>query len=294
MTPAAPFPWEAEPFRLWSVVDMERFYTGLFLASVAQYSRHVGMLLERLGSPTANQPLEADTKESIHSAVSAIAKTFPKDVPFSDVIVQHLARIQSYLEKDSTFPVSEESALYITKDFLENLETELRTHLFLYVPSSRKEMFTNPEKWFWGDITERVRGTEIDIEEACRCHALGRSTATVSHLMRVAEIGLRSLAKTAKVTIKKKDRTLPYLWADWQELITAIRAKKVTGMQTVRGPKRDAELDFYQGALGEFESFKVVYRHHAMHARKSYKEPEAEHVMLYVRGFMRRLAPRTR
>jgi hypothetical protein len=272
---------------------MERFYTGLFLGAVAQYSRVVGMILETHDANTASKPLDDERKASLAHALDGIAKGL-KDIALSQVIVTHLVRVQSYFHEGSQFPLSEESALYITKDFLENLEAELRTHLFLFVPSSRKEMFNKPAQWFWGDVTARVDGTEEDIEEACRCHALSRPTATVSHLMRVAEIGLRSLAKTAQVTIKKKDRSVPLLWADWQDIITAIRAKKVTGLQTVRGPKRDSELDFYQGALGEFESFKDVYRHHVMHARRTYKDPDAEHVMLYVRGFMRRLAPRIR
>ena len=286
-------PWEAEPNRLWSVLDMERFYTGLFMAAVAEYSRQVGILLERSGGANVANPINDDMRERLANAVEAIRQTI-KDVPLSEVIVQHLVRVKSYLRKDSGLTLTEQSVLFFTKDFLENLEVELRTHLFLFVPAQRKEMFNKPDQWFWGDVTERVRGTEADIEEACRCHALGRSTATVGHLMRVAEIGLRSLARTASVTVKKKNRAVPLLWTDWQDMITAIRAKKITGMQTVRGPKRDAELDFYQGALGEFESFKDVYRHHVMHARKSYKDPDAEHVMLYVRGFMRRLAPRTR
>lgn len=285
-------PWLAEPRRLWSVLDMERFYTGRFMAAIAQYNRVVGLLLSSADGAERHSPPNEYQTTSLRAALDGIRQTI-QGVPLSEVIVGDLARTQSYFNDDSTMP-SVESAVYITKSFLENMETELRTHLFLFVPSSRKAMFTKPEEWFWGDVKQRVRGAESDIEEACRCHALDRSTAAVSHLMRAAEIGLRALGKTANITVQKKARTVPLMWADWQDLITAIRAKKVTGLQTARGPKRDAELDFYQGALGEFESFKDVYRHHVMHARKTYQDADAEHVMFYVRGFMRRLAPRIR
>jgi len=251
------------------------------------------MLLERADSATTNEPLQEATRGHLARGLEGIAKTL-EGVPLSEVLVKHLERVRQYLDKDSPLPMSEQSAIYITKDFLDNLEVELRTHLFLFVPSARKDMFTKPEEWFWGEVKERVRDTEVDIEEACRCHALGRSTATVTHLMRVAEIGLRGLARKAGVKVTKKGRNVPLAWAEWQDLIAEIRAKKITGLQTPRGPKRSDEIDFYLGALGEFEAFKDVYRHHVMHARKSYKDTDAEHVMLYVRGFIRRLAPRIR
>ena len=56
------------------------------------------------------------------------------------------------------------------------------------------------------------------------------------------------------------------------------------------GPSRDAALEFYRGALGEFEAFKDTYRNNVMHVRKAYDEPQALSVMNHVREFMIRLA----
>ena len=60
----------------------------------------------------------------------------------------------------------------------------------------------------------------------------------------------------------------------------------------MRRPERGEVLEFYKGALGEFEAFKDAYRNNVMHARKTYLEAQAKSVLLHVRGFMERLACR--
>jgi hypothetical protein len=45
-------------------------------------------------------------------------------------------------------------------------------------------------------------------------------------------------------------------------------------------------LEFYRGALGEFEAFKDTYRNNVMHVRKDYDEPQALSVMNHVREFI--------
>jgi hypothetical protein len=43
-------------------------------------------------------------------------------------------------------------------------------------------------------VTTNFSSTSFDIEEAGKCFATGRNTATVMHLMRVMEIGLKAAA----------------------------------------------------------------------------------------------------
>ncbi len=104
--------------------------------------------------------------------------------------------------------------------------------------------------------------------------------------MRIAEVGLRALAKERRIKLPKK----PLEWANWQDIINAIRTEVKRIANAEAGPKRDAALNFYQGALGEFEAFKDVYRNQVMHVREMYEEEAALHTLNHVREFMRRLS----
>lgn len=104
--------------------------------------------------------------------------------------------------------------------------------------------------------------------------------------MRVAESGLRALARERRVSVPKK----PLEWATWQDILSKIK-KSVDAMTMWRaGPAKDAALEFYRGAQGEFESFKDTYRNNVMHSRQSYDEFRAASVLIHVRDFMERLA----
>jgi hypothetical protein len=82
----------------------------------------------------------------------------------------------------------------------------------------------------------------------------------------------------------------PLEWGNWQDIINAIRTDVKRIQNAEAGPKRDAALGFYQGALGEFESIKDVYRNQVMHVREMYEAEQALHTLNHVREFMRRLS----
>ena len=127
-----------------------------------------------------------------------------------------------------------------------------------------------------------------DAKAGVDCWALGHDTAAVFHFMRVSEIGLRALARERRIKIQKR----PLEWANWQDILNQLRQKIEEIAKRRPGPAKDAALEFYRGALGEFEAFKDTYRNNVMHVRRSYDEHEAQSVMNHVREFMTRLAMR--
>jgi hypothetical protein len=139
----------------------------------------------------------------------------------------------------------------------------------------------------WKPVFDNFKIASADVIAAVDCWALGHGTASVFHLMRVAEYGLRALARERRVKLPKKQALE---WADWRTVIDGIANKVHAIANKKRGPARDAALEFYRGAMGSFESFKDAYRNNVMHARKSYNVQEALAVMHHVRDFMNRLA----
>jgi hypothetical protein len=144
-----------------------------------------------------------------------------------------------------------------------------------------------PAQLFGDSVATNFRSTLPDFTEAVRCLVLCRSTACIFHSMRVAEIGLRALARERRIKLKKG----PLEWAEWSELIREI-SKQVEdiGLRNPKGPQKDKFLGFFRGTLNEFEGFKDEYRNNVMHTREMYESADAERVFGRVSEFMRKLA----
>jgi hypothetical protein len=170
----------------------------------------------------------------------------------------------------------------------ETFEQNLNFKYFYRYPQNKAVVLLKFEH-DWKLVIESFPLAKADAFAAVDCWALGHDTASVFHLMRLAEHGLRALARERSVRIPKR----PLEWAEWQNIIEAIRSKIDAIAKKGRGPKRGAALEFYRGALMSFEGFKDAFRNDVMHARKSYTEPEATAIRDHVYHFMHRLAEKT-
>jgi len=169
---------------------------------------------------------------------------------------------------------------------LQNAITEeVNGRKFTFIPSEKIEYFEQDEL-FGKLVNKSFPSAKNEIKDAGNCLAADLNTAAIFHLMRVAETGLRALARRLAVKIKK----MPLEYADWGKIIPEIEEKIKLKMPKSRGKKQSETLEFYRGAIGEFNAFKDVWRNNVMHARGSYDEKEAIRVFNHVRGFMQRLA----
>jgi len=146
--------------------------------------------------------------------------------------------------------------------------------------------FYHTQLGHWSSTVKNLPSARQDFLSALHCYILEENTACVFHLMRVAEHGLRVLAKERRVTIPKK----PLEWAQWQDIISKIKKSSDALAGWRAGPVKDQALEFYRGAQGLFEAFKDTYRNNVMHSRKTYDEHAAASVLVHVREFMTILA----
>lgn len=168
----------------------------------------------------------------------------------------------------------------------EAIEDDIKTEFFYHYPKHKARLihFCNVE---WAETLKAFPSLEKEIEEGIDCYALDHNTACVFHMMRVAELGMRALARERRVSFPRH----PLEWADWQNILdeTEKRARAATqGMS--RGPSRDAMQAFYQGAIGQLHGFKDTYRNVVMHVRRSYDELDALKAITQVRDFMNGLS----
>jgi|SRR5208283_4350562 len=83
------------------------------------------------------------------------------------------------------------------------IETELNQHFYYQYPMEKGQVLFR-WKQEWGDVVSAFPNAEYDVFSCVDCYALEHSTASVFHAMRVAEVGLRSIANERSLTLPKR------------------------------------------------------------------------------------------
>ena len=173
----------------------------------------------------------------------------------------------------------------LLEDIVNAMPKEFHTKKFCYIPESKAQFFENDEL-FGEQVNKAFPSAKADIKDAGNCLAVDLNTAAIFHLMRVAEFGLRALARHLKVAMRK----MPVEYAEWGKVIAQIEEQIKLKKPKARGKKQSDTLEFYHGIMGEFNAFKDVWRNNVMHSRRSYDEKEAMAAYIRVQNFMQRLA----
>lgn len=157
------------------------------------------------------------------------------------------------------------------------LEDEL-SHAGLWLVS--REHFRLFERNVFGTLmAEKFPSTILDIEEAGKCLAFGRSTACVFHLMRVVEVGLNRLAASLGVDFERNP--------NWDSIL-----KKVNRVieQKVAADPQWKEHHFFSEASAYLFNVKNAWRNPTMHVAAVYDPERAQDIFNAVKSLMRHLA----
>lgn len=163
---------------------------------------------------------------------------------------------------------------------------ELSKKKFAHIPSPNDQYFEQ-DLLFGLQVNQKVPLAVADIRDAGNCIAASLDTAAVFHLMRVAEHGLRALAKKLRVSLKHKGQPIPVELADWNHVITEIKNKIAAVSQLPKGSRqRQAKLELYSDAADHCTFMKDIWRNNMAHTRKPYKQSEAIAILDRVKDFM--------
>jgi len=140
----------------------------------------------------------------------------------------------------------------------------------------------DPEAQPFGlEVADAFPSAALDIREASNAFALSRWHACVFHLMRVLEIGLRTMAEKFEV---------PYESSTWHVVIEEIEGKVRRITKESHGDDWKQIKRDYSGAATQFMFFKDAWRNHIMHVRDVYDEGRATSIWQHVKEFMLKLA----
>ena len=155
----------------------------------------------------------------------------------------------------------------LSRELQGRIHDELLAVHLLQVPDEKLKLYEN-HRLFGEEVHSNFPSAAFDIEEAGKCHALDRHTATVFHLMRVMESGLRALGKSLN-NPKLDPRNNP-AW-------TAILDKCDRELQkpfTERSPEWREGDQFFSQATANLRAVKDAWRNPTLHIEKKYTDEE--------------------
>jgi hypothetical protein len=199
-----------------------------------------------------------------------------------DATARRIVRFKGRLEYD----ISPDDYRSESKILRETIEDEIKAVHCYYLTKESVALRSGLEK-DWHKTFPAFPSAQVDIRSAVNCYATGNYTACVFHLMRVAEYGLRALARERKVSLP---RGRPLEWGTWESILAQLDKKIDIIANKKAGPARGKALEFYRGILNQFAAFKDEYRNNVMHTRAHYDAHQAKGALMHVREFMERIA----
>ena len=190
---------------LWSLWEMLRPYAGEYI--------YVMRIVDRLVSAVSDHPLPPNFSKDLAKEYPRAASMLgpPPESQSHDEALRYVLRLVPLVSEDIPMPsvtAQHERILgmigkRIQQDNLASAMIELGTRLadelektkFFYVRPEYVSFYSDP--MLFGEKTNDSFPSAIDdISDAGKCLALAQGTAAVFHLMRIMEVGLRSLSRS--------------------------------------------------------------------------------------------------
>lgn len=255
------------------------------LKKYAQAFYGLGVVLELLKT-LASSTIDPTDSETPH--VTEIANNLFKDelgkaltgcqvceLPVSSQAIQEL------LNSRQAF-CSDPYAASAIQEISNTIRRELGSTFLYLMPRNRLD-FYNSSVPFGIEVYTGFPSANFDITEAGKCFALGRDTACVFHVSRVAEIGLKELAKNLGV-----NESAP----SWDGILKKIDNELKKDFKD-KQPEWKKDEDFYAEAALHLRTYKNS-RNNTQHADKKYTSEEAERIFNAVRDLMKHLSVKLR
>jgi hypothetical protein len=140
----------------------------------------------------------------------------------------------------------------------------------------------------WDKVFKEFPSSKIEIVAGVDCYAIGHNTACVFHMVRVGELGLRTIGRECGVETVRNNVSIE--WGTWGQVFQAIEPEISAIRKKQNGHQKDAALAFYDTILSDLHAIQSLYRDHTMHFRGKYDDGEAQSAMFRVRSLMMTLA----
>ncbi len=237
-------------------------------------------------APGLNEEIEKGKFHTLDSITNAAEICVKANLPQAAV---RLAEMQQRLSAPALVPMDLSTLTLEMGNAITEILRELVSRRFLVIDPERNYLLD--DKNVMGDTVAVAFPSAVpDIIETGNCLAAECNTASLFHAMRVVEYGLRALAKDRRIKLPKKGQ--PIDLATWDDILKELEKAELAIQGYPRTHAREAQFEFYHGALMQFRRFKNVFRNRIMHAREDFGRTQALGVFENVRDFMQALVSR--
>jgi hypothetical protein len=236
---------------------------------------HMGTLLNATVANCAWLNLRSAWKQ-LHTITDRVATGKCSNIEFAGLIAQLRTRIQEDLQDRVFFSIVETST--IERFFKPDPATD-GTHL---IPKRADEIFD-------AVIVERFGDCIDDLIEASKCYVAAVYTASIFHLMRVVEHGLKEVAKIAGITDPKPS---------WGSVLSKVDLYCFRTKYEELPPAVQPHQALLRDLSAEMHSIQYAWRNRVSHVEdkliptKPIDHDIATEIMTTVQAFMRSLADR--
>jgi hypothetical protein len=291
---ARPHPiWDTR--RLWSLWDMINFGLGSFLQGLSFLNHELG--LAQLSDPdqTPNPAQHNNIKNNIEFVMrETCAKLLLEETSHTCVILEDMFR------KYSWTPYTYRKLADTLTRLREDIKRGAGPECFYYYPREMAKLASPPAiESNWKSVLASFPSSRREIETGIDCYAMGDAPGCVFHMLRIAELGLRAMARDLGISTVRGNKPIEY--AMWGEVIGAIRTA-IDDLRTAKGNKktmtvenrenREAAVAFYSAILGDMQALLALYRDRTMHFRDKYDNGQAFSAMTRVKEMMMVMAGR--
>jgi hypothetical protein len=158
------------------------------------------------------------------------------------------------------------------------LHDQLASRQFVHVKPRYVEFYQQNDL-FGQTVNDCFPSAIDDIADAGTALAVGLGTSCVMHLMRVAEVGLKVLAKELDV----------HYSISWEAYLTKIE-KNIANKHSLKPAEWKRNEPFFRDVSGDLVTIKNAFRNPTMHVERTYSQQEAEQVFLAIKTLMQRMA----
>ena len=171
-------------------------------------------------------------------------------------------------------------------DFTTRAADQLKSRLFLAIPSEDKEFFVQSRPPFGQVVADKFPSLAYDVSETGKCLALGRSTASAFHSIRCLEASIRAVARCLGIPdpITGGDR-------NWNNMLTKIK-KELDRRWPTTADRMLGDGQFFEDSYAALAAMRNPWRNATMHLDQVYTEQDAKDLFNVVGAFMRRLSER--
>jgi len=166
------------------------------------------------------------------------------------------------------------------------LKNESNLKIALILPPENEDLYEPRAPLYGSDVFAKFPSVAPEIDEAAKCLALGRSTASAFHSIRCLEAGIRAISRCLGIPdpTKGADR-------NWGMVLKKIQAAVDTRWSN-SSHRMHGDGEFMERAYAALAALKNPYRNTTMHLDATYTEEEAKHIREMVGGIMRMIASR--